>query len=391
LEVTKKVFLFGLAMIAAILDVKAERLYGDIDPISGWHEMVSQRVLVPGEVVYGRMRLGAERFSGCYGGEGLYLSGSARLAEKNRSVDDLRLGCKWDASSEEWVVEYSFRVPNGVEGQQGLYFSTGAGDIWPVLGGVRLHVLGAGDAHDSVRSMGIFTNLVQDPGFEAGPGSISWHESSTNFGTPICSIADCGSLIGDGAYSGEYWVWFGGAKVEETGVVSQQVVMPVADYLDLDFYLQIPDASEKGYFKVFVDNEELFQATEADFASFPAYRRVLLGLGEYADGASHELRFEGYVEGASPVRTSFFLDEVALVEKSSGDVCQADGVVISDVVVGGGMNRIESVVSIVSEGNVLIGGDGVLELAAPEVRLGDGFHASAGSSLRIETAVNGCL
>lgn len=388
----KRVFLGALmSTMTGMTEVHAERVYGALDPRAGLHETISERVVMPGQAVSGRVRLDAGEFAGCAGGEGLFFGASPRLLKDRAWADDVWLSCWLDTANDEWILDYYLRVPERAAGEKGLYLVGVDGGVWPVIEGARFYIQPSANSDAEARSRTPSGNLIGDPGFEYGPGSTAWYESSTNFSTPICSIADCGGLLGDGAYSGEYWAWFGGAKVEETGVVSQEIVMPVADYLDLDFYLQIPDASERGYFKVFVDNQELFQVTEADVSSFPDFRRVLLGLGDYADGATHELRFEGYVEGAATVRTSFFLDELALVAKTSQDICQADAVMISDVVIGSGMNRVESSVSVTSEGEVTVAEDGELALAAPEVILTDGFSAKAGSRVRIETSANGCL
>jgi hypothetical protein len=52
--------------------------------------------------------------------------------------------------------------------------------------------------------------LIQDGGFEAGPSGGIWTESSTNFGTPICSVAACGTGGGTGPRTGAFWTFLGG-------------------------------------------------------------------------------------------------------------------------------------------------------------------------------------
>ena len=50
-------------------------------------------------------------------------------------------------------------------------------------------------------------DVVTDGGFEAGQYGGTWTEYSVNFGTPICSVAICGSVSGTGPRSGTYWLW----------------------------------------------------------------------------------------------------------------------------------------------------------------------------------------
>ena len=54
---------------------------------------------------------------------------------------------------------------------------------------------------------------IVDGGFEAGTPNPYWTESSTNFGTPICSFPGCGGA--NQAHTGDWWAWFGGATSYE--------------------------------------------------------------------------------------------------------------------------------------------------------------------------------
>jgi len=56
-------------------------------------------------------------------------------------------------------------------------------------------------------------DVIQDGSFEAGTPNPFWSESSTAFGSPICSVGLCGSGGGTaGPRTGSYWVWFGGTR-----------------------------------------------------------------------------------------------------------------------------------------------------------------------------------
>jgi hypothetical protein len=66
------------------------------------------------------------------------------------------------------------------------------------------------------------SNLIKDPSFEASISTNAyWIQSSTNFGTPLCTVGICGTGNGTaGPYSGSAWVWFGGTSSNEIGSLS---------------------------------------------------------------------------------------------------------------------------------------------------------------------------
>ena len=87
------------------------------------------------------------------------------------------------------------------------------------------------------------TNIILDGGFETGgiPSSI-WNDpqSSTNFGTPLCDNATCGT--GSGAApprTGQVWAWFGGIPSPETARVGQSVTIPAGVSASLRFWMRI--------------------------------------------------------------------------------------------------------------------------------------------------------
>lgn len=69
-------------------------------------------------------------------------------------------------------------------------------------------------------------NGVTDPSFEAGSPNPFWGESSTNLGTPLCSIAGCGDGGGTvGPRTGTFWAWFGGfGQGTEVGMLVQAAI-----------------------------------------------------------------------------------------------------------------------------------------------------------------------
>lgn len=69
-------------------------------------------------------------------------------------------------------------------------------------------------------------NGVTDPSFEAGSPSSFWGESSTNLGTPLCTLAGCGDGSGTvGPRTGTWWAWFGGfGEGTEVGMLVQAAI-----------------------------------------------------------------------------------------------------------------------------------------------------------------------
>lgn len=155
-------------------------------------------------------------------------------------------------------------------------------------------------------AQGAGTNLVADSGFEAGSPNPHWEEHSDLFGSPLCTVALCG---GGAPSRGEWWVWFGGAEDDEVGFVAQQISIPEADSADLQFWLTIGASGGQGSFEVKLDGDVLFGVSETDADDFFGYTPVFLDVSDYADGQSHELRFESETSGGI---VNFFVDDVCL-------------------------------------------------------------------------------
>src|SRR5690606_2190407 len=67
------------------------------------------------------------------------------------------------------------------------------------------------------------TQHVTDGGFEAGVGSGNWVETSTQFGSPLCTQAVCG--VANPHVGGEVFAWFGGTTGVEIATLAQQVTI----------------------------------------------------------------------------------------------------------------------------------------------------------------------
>lgn len=154
-------------------------------------------------------------------------------------------------------------------------------------------------------------NLIADPGFEAGTPNPSWVESSTNFGTPLCTIGSCGTGLGTGPHTGSWWAWFGGISAYEAGEMSQSLVIPNGT-ANLSFWLEIPVSSGNGsdYLTVEIDGNTIATFLEST-PGYLTYTQVTLDVSAYADGNSHNVKF--YSEIFGPTTTNFFVDDVELI------------------------------------------------------------------------------
>lgn len=177
------------------------------------------------------------------------------------------------------------------------------------------------------------TNLVLDPGFEAGPLGGVWEEFSENFDTPVCDD-DCG--FANGARSGAYWAWFGGiGGVVEEGWVSQVIGIP-STASELRFWLRLPDCNPPDdYFEVRVDETNTFTVFSDDSLCGGVYAEQIVDISAWADGADHTIEFyAATVSNDVESYTSFFLDDVALIHgpaESVPSVCTvAQQVIFAD-------------------------------------------------------------
>ncbi|MGH3681460.1 MAG: S8 family serine peptidase [Natronosporangium sp.] len=167
-------------------------------------------------------------------------------------------------------------------------------------------------------------DVILDGGFEAGAPNPFWDEGSTNFGTPLCTIALCDSGGGTGPRGGSWWAWFGGIDAAETGFVRQQVTLDPG-VAELRFWLEIPAASGTGqdFLRVSIDDSEVFSVTDADAPDFPSYTEVTVDVSDFADGGTHTLSFDSSVFGGGT--TNFFVDDVLLDVQAPAGPCDTPG------------------------------------------------------------------
>ncbi len=151
---------------------------------------------------------------------------------------------------------------------------------------------------------------IADGSFEGGSPNMSWTESSTNFGTPLCTVAICG---GAGPRTGAWWALFGGISgTAETASLTQNVLIPSGSAPRLEFYLWNNTSSGNGadFLKVLVDGSEIFSVLEGNTLYGAGYFLTGLDLSAYADGSSHSVSFQSTTTGSSP--TDFNVDDVSI-------------------------------------------------------------------------------
>jgi hypothetical protein len=155
-------------------------------------------------------------------------------------------------------------------------------------------------------------NLVADPGFETGTPNEMWEEASALFGTPLCD-ASCTTDEGAEPYAGDWWIWFGGMDEAEQASMAQTVTFD-AEHALLAFQFSINAAAGTGddMFMVRIDEDTVFMATDAEWATYDGYTPVEIDVSAYADGAEHTITFAAETMGGG--LTNFFVDDVSLTE-----------------------------------------------------------------------------
>jgi PKD repeat protein len=155
-------------------------------------------------------------------------------------------------------------------------------------------------------------NAVEDGSFEAGTPNPNWDESSTNFGSPICDVASCGTGTGTGPNTGTYWAWFGGISAVEEGSLSQDVTFPSRSPATLSFFLeQIVCADPADFLEVLIDGTQVFFTDgSSPLCGNLGYTLQEIDVSAFADGGTHTLEFHSLLTGTG--NTNFFVDDVML-------------------------------------------------------------------------------
>jgi cysteine-rich repeat protein len=175
--------------------------------------------------------------------------------------------------------------------------------------------------------------VVPDASFEAGtPDNPFWTEASTNFGSPICDEAKCGTGTGSGPADGSFWAWFGGndlnvfpppIDVHEEASLSQSVVFP-SMATELQFELEVSACdSASDYIEVLIDgNREFFIDGLSPLCGFIGYTTQSVDISAIADGASHIVEFHAETFAVNADVSNFFVDALSIPRSAS--ICTRD-------------------------------------------------------------------
>jgi hypothetical protein len=152
----------------------------------------------------------------------------------------------------------------------------------------------------SVLSMA-FSGISQitDPSFETGPTGTAWTQASTNFGTPLCDAAGCGTCGGPCVpRTGSFYSWYGGAGgALETASVEQSVVIPNGTTGAIKLWVKIATAGPGiagDKLDVSLDGNILATVTALDSVAYVDYAQLTVDVSSMTDGNAHTLRIEGF-------------------------------------------------------------------------------------------------
>jgi hypothetical protein len=176
----------------------------------------------------------------------------------------------------------------------------------------------AGGAYDPIGSNNSVTvsngggEAVADGSFEGGTPSADWTEASTNFGSPLCTVAGCGAGTGTGPRTGSWWTWFGGVSAYEEGSMSQAVT--IAPGSNLTFWLEaIICDSAADYLEVTIDGNQVFHVDGGSaLCGSLGYTQQTVDLAPYDDGGVHVLEFHSEIFASNGSGSNFFVDDVSI-------------------------------------------------------------------------------
>ncbi|MCK5861616.1 MAG: hypothetical protein KAH38_03960 [Candidatus Hydrogenedentes bacterium] len=158
--------------------------------------------------------------------------------------------------------------------------------------------------------------VVLDGGFELGSDSPHWtYLSGTNMPV-ICNATICGTFDGLGAAGGAHWAWFGNDPNFgfESATLNQRIFVPEHTEAQLYFNVAVPAAQVPFQFQVFMNDDLLFELTEAAEADYSQYRYEVVDITGLASNANATLRFVYYNTGAAlpGSQSAVFVDDISI-------------------------------------------------------------------------------
>lgn len=167
------------------------------------------------------------------------------------------------------------------------------------------------------------TELVGDGGFEdvANNWPLWTTQTSTNFGSPICTLDLCGA---DLAFEGNGFLWFGDLlnAATENASVGQSITIPAGSTATLTFEFAAVDSLTPftDTMLVKMDGTTIKTFTEPAVPD-TAYSLQTIDVSAFADGNSHALLF---TYSSPDGKSGFLVDNVSLTAVTGGGPPQAD-------------------------------------------------------------------
>ncbi len=161
------------------------------------------------------------------------------------------------------------------------------------------------------------TSQITDPSFETGPTGTAWTQTSTNFGSPLCDAASCGTCAGPCVpNTGNWYAWFGGAGgAMEIGSMEQAAMVPVGTTATLNMMVKIAGAGvgePTDGMVVSVDGVPVGAITSADSSTYTNYTMFSVPINAAANGMSHTFNIQGGQSVASAGNFNLLVDDVTL-------------------------------------------------------------------------------
>jgi hypothetical protein len=155
-------------------------------------------------------------------------------------------------------------------------------------------------------------NIVADPSFESGDAASSpWTQVSTNFDTPLCTVALCGTGTGTGPRTGQWWAWLGGISSLETASVSQSVTL-LDGTSTLSFWLEnVVSGSTQDFVQARIDGAPVWTYNAGGSLSGTlGYTQITVDLSSFGPG-TRQLEF--FSVSGNNGTTNFFIDDVSVL------------------------------------------------------------------------------
>jgi hypothetical protein len=156
---------------------------------------------------------------------------------------------------------------------------------------------------------------IQDGTFEAGMPWPAWTvQTSTNFGSPVCDLALCGTGARSAPpFAGSNWAWFGGIDAAEASTLGQTVTIPPGMFLFLRFQMRIGAVATPFTDTLVVRVDAIPVATFAEPGTAePDYSERYVNVTAFANGSPHAVSF-AYDHPAGGTLSSFTVDDVELL------------------------------------------------------------------------------